>query len=112
MNVLEKPDRPVNLSKRQGRGLKYLSPKSVAQNLDVNRTTAMRWMKSGKLPAFEMLPGQWRCSEEALNRFMRKKEKGGTGTSATLAEVAPTTRSEIAGHTNRATSRGQRSGGH
>ena len=54
-------------------------------------------MKSGKLPAFEMLPGQWRCSEEALNRFMKKKKKGGTETLATLAEVAPTTRSEIAG---------------
>jgi len=79
--------------------LKYLSPKSVAAALDVHRVTAMRLMKSGKLPAFEVLPGMWRTSEEALLRFLKKREKA-SGISATLAEVAPTIQNEITGHTN------------
>jgi predicted site-specific integrase-resolvase len=54
---------------------KYFAPRTVAQIIDVSRWTAMRLMKSGRLPAFEMLPGQWRCSEEALSRFLKKKEK-------------------------------------
>jgi Helix-turn-helix domain len=75
---------------------KYLSPRSVAIILDVNRSTAYRWMRSGVLPAFELVAGQWRCSEAALTRFLRKKEKGGT----IAAEVAPTIQNEITGHSN------------
>jgi len=55
--------------------MKWLSPKSVAERLDVHRTTAMRMMKDGTLPGFELRPGMWRVSEENLLRSVRMKEK-------------------------------------
>ena len=55
--------------------MKWLSPKTVAGLLDINRTTAMRMMKDGRLPGFELMPGMWRVSEEALTRFVRKRER-------------------------------------
>jgi excisionase family DNA binding protein len=57
--------------------LTYLSPSSVAKALDIHRTTAMRLMKNGVLPAFELYPSQWRCSEQALERYLRKRELEG-----------------------------------
>jgi excisionase family DNA binding protein len=51
------------------------SPKTVAKILDVDRSTAYRWMRNGVLPAFELQPGQWRYYEEALERFIRNKAR-------------------------------------
>ena len=59
--------------------MKVCSPKTVGKILDVDRSTAYRWMKSGVLPAFELQPGIWRCYEEALQRFIRKKAEKMTG---------------------------------
>lgn len=55
--------------------MKWLAPKTVAAILDVHRSTASRLMKSGALPGFEMFPGQWRVSEEALIKFIRRRER-------------------------------------
>jgi Helix-turn-helix domain len=59
--------------------MKLCSPKTVAKTCDVDRSTAYRWMRNGVLPAFELLPGQWRCYEDALQRFIRKKARKTTG---------------------------------
>ena len=58
-------------------GMKLLKPKTVATILDVHRTTAMRWMKVGTLPGFELLPGEWRIYEEALMKFVKGKQSKG-----------------------------------
>lgn len=55
--------------------MKWLSPKTVAGILDVDRSTAYRMMRDGRLPGFELFPGNWRVSEEALTKFVRKKER-------------------------------------
>jgi len=52
----------------------------VAKILDVHRSTAMRWMKAGILPGFELLPGEWRVYEEALMKFVKERERKGRTT--------------------------------
>jgi len=56
--------------------VKLLSPKSVAEALDINRRVAYRMMKDGRLPAFQLMKGKWRTYESALEKFVREKEKG------------------------------------
>jgi len=55
--------------------VKWLSPKSVAEILDVDRSTAYRMMRDGRLPGFELQPGMWRVSEDAMIKLVRKKER-------------------------------------
>jgi excisionase family DNA binding protein len=57
---------------------KYLSPKTVAEILDLHPSTAMRWIKSGKLPGVRIGLHTWRTPEEALERFIRKRMKKAT----------------------------------
>ena len=51
-----------------------LSPKTVAERLDVSRREANRMMARGTLPSFKV-EGKRRMTEEALERFMKQVER-------------------------------------
>ncbi|MHB8631964.1 MAG: helix-turn-helix domain-containing protein [Candidatus Limnocylindria bacterium] len=52
-----------------------LKPSDVARRLDVERTTVYRWIKSGKLPSFE-LSGTTYILIAAYERFAERRKKG------------------------------------
>ncbi len=54
--------------------MQWLSPKTVAERLDISRREANRMMQRGTLPSFKV-EGKRRMSLEALERFMKQVEK-------------------------------------
>jgi len=51
--------------------MQWLSPKTVAERLNISRREANRMMARGTLPSFKV-EGKRRMTEEALERFMRQ----------------------------------------
>lgn len=49
---------------------KWLTPKAVAGQLDVDRATVIRWCRSGKLTHFTTPGGQYRIAQADLDAFI------------------------------------------
>ena len=54
-----------------------LSVEEVANYLGVGPVTVYRWCRAGQLPAIK-LGKAWRIRREALDAFLRQRERGGT----------------------------------
>ena len=54
---------------------KLLTPDAVADRLDVSRRTAVKWMKSGELPAILMPSGDFRMDPADLARWEDERKE-------------------------------------
>jgi excisionase family DNA binding protein len=54
--------------------MNWLSPRRVAEKLDVSAKSVHRMLKRAELPHVVLPSGKKRISEEALDRFIKKLE--------------------------------------
>ena len=65
------------LSTEKGRGIELLGAEDVARLLGVKEPTVWRWCREGTLPCLKV-GKRWRVRREALEDFLRKKERSTT----------------------------------
>jgi excisionase family DNA binding protein len=77
--------------------MRLLTPESVAETLSVSRSTVLRMIADGALPAVVLRRGKrkavYRIRQEALERWVMSRERQGTVNSTVKRTDPPTTTS-------------------
>ena len=67
---------------------RLLTARDIADRLNVNRETVLRWTRRGKLPGFRMPSGQLRYREEEITAWLQVRATQETGANRSNRDAA------------------------